>query len=115
MLISRSTTGIVFPSKSEFAKTTVYSAVFAFFRFPYFLLLLAYKRKICAMCCLGCNLEDLDFCGLEIFRTRENNFAVQSGVVGVRDAKGSGTIDVCVAVIRNTNPTIKSWTQSERQ
>jgi hypothetical protein len=48
---------------------------------------------------------------LETPQTRENDFPVQSGVVGVRDAKGSGTVGVCVAVIKNRNVTAtKAWT-----
>jgi hypothetical protein len=55
-----------FHQKVELVKTTVYSAVIAFFRFPYFSLLRAENKKIWVMCCLGCNLEDLDFFDLEI-------------------------------------------------
>jgi hypothetical protein len=62
------------------------------------------------MCCLPSDFEDLDFLDLEILRTRENDLPVQSGVVGVKVAKGSET-EVCVGVIGNTNATIpKDWT-----
>jgi hypothetical protein len=58
------------------------------------------------MCCLGCNLEDLDFFDLEIIRTRENDPPVQPGVVGVSDAKRSPIPGA--AVIGNINVTTSS-------
>jgi hypothetical protein len=62
-----------------------------------------------AAICLVRHLEDFDFPHLEILRTREDDVAVQSGVVGVRDAKASATGGICAAVIVNKHVT-NSWT-----
>jgi hypothetical protein len=55
------------------------------------------------------DFENFNFLHLEIRRTREKRFPVESGVVGVTAAKLSPTVGVCAAVIVNTNVT-KVWT-----
>jgi hypothetical protein len=56
------------------------------------------------------DFENFNFLHLEMRRTREKRFPVQSGVVGVVLAKAvSVTIGGCAAVIPNTNVT-KVWT-----
>jgi hypothetical protein len=86
---------------------------FFFFNFLIFLIPEAEKSKIYIKTCSVCNLEDFNFFDLEIQRTWENEIVVQSGVVGVTDAKGSETVGVCVAVMGNINvTTTKAWTPS---
>jgi hypothetical protein len=60
--------------------------------------------------CLVRDFENFNFLRLEIPRTRENRFPVQSGVVRVTVAKAvNGTARVCVAFIANSND-ITVWT-----
>jgi hypothetical protein len=48
--------------------------------------------------------------------TRENSFPVQAGVVRVREATGTATAGVCVAVIGNTNVTkVRTATKITRE
>jgi hypothetical protein len=83
---------IVFSSKSESREDARLIGGYSFFSpFPDFLLLHVSKRKI-VMCCLSCNLEDFDFLDLEIRRTRENDFRVQSGVIGVNSVPATSSI-----------------------
>jgi hypothetical protein len=49
---------------------------------------------------IGCDLEDFD---LEIARLGQNDYLASSGLVFVNIAKGSGTTDVCVTVISNSD------------
>jgi hypothetical protein len=65
--------------------------------------------SICVKSCLVCDLEDFDFFNLEIPPTREKDNLIQSGVIRVSDAKASATVNICVAVIGNSN-VIKVWT-----
>jgi hypothetical protein len=64
--------------------------------------------------CLVCDLEDFNFFDFEIPRARENHQPVQSGIIRVKEVKGSETVGACVAVIRNTHTT-KLWTHPEQQ
>jgi hypothetical protein len=61
---------------------------------------------ICEKCGLVCDLRNVDFLDLEILQTRENDFLLQSGAVGVNQTKIFETFGVCVAVIGNN----KRWT-----
>jgi hypothetical protein len=59
---------------------------------------------VCKRCLLW-DLEDFDFLHLEIERTGENHSRVDCSVVDVSVAKISPSLEVCVAVIGNTDRT----------